>query len=87
VKTGIEKVLERVQVKTPEEIADCGAVIVCMRVSSGPPAVLSGKSICGRCGEEVWISPSTQEVIHVGAGNPVACLQCVMKELGVELAQ
>lgn len=78
------KLLENIQVMTPEEIGDCGAVIVCLRVSSGPPALPSGKSICGRCGEEVWIAPSTQEVIDVGGGNPIACLQCVAKELGIE---
>jgi len=65
-----------------KEAMDDNLTFVCM------PCVMNGKktlcvpgsikAICGKCRQDVWLSPATRQS-HPGEA-PIRCIECVMKE-------
>ena len=37
---------------------------------------------CDRCGQDIWVAPSTQELMNDYPNVPIRCLDCVKKQLG-----
>lgn len=65
-------------------------VIICVPKGWAPleehgvivPGSQTGK--CDTCGQDIWLAPSTQEMMKDYPGVPTRCLDCVRKELGGE---
>ena len=74
-----------VEVRSEAELADSGMVIVAARVVDADDAVVAGAVVtpCSQCGYDVWISPSSKRIQATG-GNPVWCMQCVVKQVQAE---
>ena len=66
---------------------DEGPVVVSMRVKDAPPeATVAGTvhGVCGRCGEAVWLSPSSQRLLaSTRPKPPVWCSQCFAAEVAL----
>ena len=39
---------------------------------------------CSRCGEPVWISPSSLLILHDNPGTDIACTECGLKQMATE---
>jgi len=67
----------------PQEEIDKNAeeiTFVCVPCKWGPSGVPgSTKAVCGKCKDEVWISPATK-ASHP-AESPIRCIPCVTKEI------
>ena len=65
-------------------------VIICVPKGWNPlearrvivPGSQTGK--CDRCGHDILLAPSTQELMKEHPGVPTRCLDCVKKELEVQ---
>jgi hypothetical protein len=78
--TGVSElrgIIGKVESDALEKIHE-GAIIVSRRVKDAVwHSVGSIQRPCDGCGEPVWASLSTQEMLRVEPKNPVFCLQCV----------
>lgn len=62
-------------------------VIVCVRKGWNPleecrvivPGSQTGK--CDRCGQDIWLAPSTQQLMKDYPNVPTRCIDCVKREL------
>lgn len=50
--------------------------VICKPVAWGRSIPGSSKGTCSRCGQPVWISPSTQEVLEQNP-MPLICAMCI----------
>jgi len=65
-------------------------IILCVRKDWNPleerkvivPGSQTGK--CDTCGHEIWLAPSTQELVKQYPNTPTRCMECVNKQLEEE---
>jgi hypothetical protein len=56
------------------------AILICQLVSHGSPIIPGSiKDICSKCGEPVWVSPSSLLLQHDNPGVPIYCVGCTLK--------
>lgn len=68
------------RVEPLDKDSDEERVVMCMRTVHGPPALATAiAKPCASCGEEVWVSPSTTEMVEQYNAT-VKCIECVMAD-------
>lgn len=62
-------------------------VLVCRKVSEGPPSSPSLTMKCHKCGEDLYVGADLYETSYKPRGVLLACMDCTVAEVAVSLAK